>query len=169
MISKADAQAIVYALDPSMLVRLAYRAASEAAAAGLASPGSQEAADGAPEVFLFGVAAVVLDLYDGALRARCWHETDSIEMPPHLVVLAYADTALVEEIERRHGEGCALPPSPEVLEESVARAAAADGIGVSWTLLEAQLRVAYDADEFAGYFDPGDRFSGVGDDRPVDG
>ncbi len=160
MISKADARAIVYALDPSRLVRLAYRGVSEAAASGLASSGSEEAADGAPEASPFRVAAVVLDLEDGALRVRCWHETDPIEMPPHLVVLAYADTALVEEVERRHGQGASLPPSPEVLEEAVARVVATDGIGVSWKLLEAQLRLAYDDDdEFADCFDPDDRLS----------
>ncbi len=158
VIPREDARAIVYGLDPSRLVRLAYRAASRSS--GLASPGTEEEVAGAPEVSPFRVSAVVLNLEDGTLRVRCWHETDPVEMPPNLVALAWADTALVEEIGRRYGEGCLLPPSEEVLEESVARAAA-DGIGVSWEMFEAQLRLAYDfdPDDFDAGFDASDRSS----------
>lgn len=159
----------MYGLDPSRLVRLAYRAASRSSS-GLASSGNplsgaEEEAAGAPEESPFRVSAVVLDLEDGTLRVRCWHEADPVEMPPNLVALAWADTALVEEIVRRYGEGCALPPSAEVLEESVARAAAADGIGVSWEMFEAQLRLAYDFDP---EYDRGD-FPEAGGKEPSGG
>ncbi len=142
MISVEDARAIAYALDPSRVVRLAYRAA--ASAMRVEGSGGE---DGIPEAYPYRHAAVVLDLDTGNLRVLCWHETaGSMEMPTHYVALAYADTALVEEIERHYAEGCVLPPSREVLEECVARMASADGIGVSWSLFESQLRIAYDCD-----------------------
>lgn len=102
--------------------------------------------NGRPTVSPFRAAVVVLDLQGGAVRVRCFHEADPVALPLHLVALAYADAALVEDMERRHGESCVLPPSSELLEEAAAREAAADGVGVSWTLLEAQLRLAYDFD-----------------------
>lgn len=92
----------------------------------------------------FRAAVVVLDLRSGAVRVRCFHEADPVALPFHLVALAYVDVALVEDIERRHGEGCVLQPSLELLEEAAAREAEADGVGVSWALLEAQLRLSYD-------------------------
>ncbi len=72
MISREDARAIVYALDPSRLVRMAYRAASSGAA----------------------LAVVMLDLSDGAIRVVCWHSgaAEEMETPLDQVALAYADT-----------------------------------------------------------------------------
>ncbi len=141
MISVEDARAIVYELDPSRVVRLAYRAA--AIAVRREDAGGE---DGIPEAYPYRHAAVVLDLETGRLRVLCWHETEHVELPTHYIALAYADTALVEEVERHYAEGCVHPPSREVLEECATRMAAADGIGVSWSLFEAQLRIAYDFD-----------------------
>ncbi len=138
MIGIDDARHIVFHLDPSRIVRLAYRAAVREPRAGL--------------------AVVVLDLSDGTIRVVCWRASEGVEMPLDKVVLAFADRALVEAIEERYAEACELPPSPELLEETVARAAASDDIGVSWSLLEVQLRLAY---EFAQpEYEPGDRCSG---------
>ncbi len=151
MISPGEARAIVYGLDPSRLVRLAYRAASTAtttttaAAADGSTPIGDSRGDSGREAFPFRIAAVVLDLRDGGVRVKCWRGGGlPDEMPPHLVTLAYADTALVEDVSRRYGEGCELPPSPEVLEECLARDVAADGLGVSWQLFESQIDAAYD-------------------------
>ncbi len=124
MIGIEDARAIVYGLDAGWLARLAFRSASVA---------SDDSADLR--------VAVVLDLVDGRVRIMTWYATDRIEWPQHLVSLAYADTATVEDAARRIGTECVLCPSGDVMEESVARAASR--IGVSWKLVEAQLRRAY--------------------------
>ncbi len=136
MISVEDARAIIYHLDVSRLARRVWRAAARSLATeGAASLGAD---GGAP----FRLAAAVLDLHDGTLHVRSYRSWGGVEMPENLVVLAYADRVLVEDTERRVREGCVHPPSPEVIEESIARAA--DGVGVSWGAIETQLRLAYE-------------------------
>lgn len=138
MIDVEDARAIIYHLDAARLARRVWRAAARSLAAeGAASLGADE---GAP----FRLAAAVLDLQDGTLHVRGYRSWGGVEMPESLVVLAYADRVLVEDTERRVREGCVLPPSPEVIEESVARAVEDDGVGVSWDAIETQLRLAHE-------------------------
>ncbi len=102
------------------------------------------------------VAGVFLNLRDGKVRVLRWHPDedghDLLQMPRHLVALAWADTALVERIDSRYALDSVLPPSREVLEECAARDAAADDIGVAWDLFEEQLRTAY-GDAFDDAFD----------------
>lgn len=133
MITIGEARAIVARLNPSRLVRIAYRAAADAS-----PPSGRDAFRGGITAHPYVVAGMILDLETGTVRVLRWQEDgqgDPMRMPPNLVALAWADTALVEEISRRYGEGCALPPSAEVLEECMARDAAADDIGVSWSLV----------------------------------
>lgn len=143
MIFIEDARAIVSGLDPSRLVRLAYRAVADTTP----PTGREVFACGGVSAYPYTVACVALNLANGKVQVLRWHpaecEPDPMRMPRNLVALAWADTALVESIESRYAEGCALPPSREVLEECVARDAAADDIGVSWGLFESQLQRSY--------------------------
>lgn len=123
MISIEDARWIVREMGAGRLARLAFRSAL----AGFDSVDLR--------------VAVVLDLTDGGVRIITWHATDRMEWPSHLISLAYADTATVEDAKRRIGTGCVVRPSMDAMEESVARAASR--IGVSWRLVEAQLSRAY--------------------------
>ncbi len=140
MISKADARAIIFHLDPARLARLVWREAVRSLA-GEAGSRELDGDRGAP----FRMAAAVLDLDDGTMRIRSFHGERGVEMPENLIVLAYADRTLVEDAERRISEGCFLPPSPEVMAEEVGRAVETDGVGVSWRAVETQLRLAYEA------------------------
>ena len=151
MISKADARAIIHHLDPARMARQVWREAVRS----LASDG------GAP----FRLSAAVLNLEDGTVRVESYRSWGGVEMDEHLVVLAYADQVRVEVTVRRIGEGCELlPPSAEIIEEEVARAA--DGMGISWRAIEVQLRLAYDFDPYE-YLpdDPGDRLSSEAGER----
>ncbi len=143
MISRDEARAIAFGLSPSRLVRLAYRAAADAS-----PPTGRESMRGGITAHPYVVAGVVLDLTTGSVKVLRWHPTedghDPLAMPRNLIALAWADTALVEDIDSRYAQGC-VPPSQEVLEECVARDAAEDGIGVSWDLFESQLRAVYGA------------------------
>ena len=143
MIPIEDARAIVAGLDPSRLVRLVYRAVADTTP----PTGRESLARSTASVHPYTLAGVVLDLRDGRVRVLRWHPDedghDPLRMPPHLVALAWADTALVESIETRHAENSVLRPSQEVLEECIARDAAADNISVSWDLFEGQLQRSY--------------------------
>ncbi len=135
MISKKDARHIIHHLDPARLARMIYRAAVR----------SLDREGGGRGAANFRLAAAVLDLDDGALRVESFYAEASlgVEVPPNVVVLAYADRVLVEDTERRVSEGCELPPSPEVVAEEVVRAVEDDGVGLSWRAIETQLRLAY--------------------------
>ncbi len=138
MISKADARAIIFHLDPARLARLVWREAVRSLA-GEAGSRELDGDRGAP----FRMAAAVLDLDDGMLQVRSFYAERGVGLPENLIVLAYVDRVLVEDTERYYGEGCELPPSPEVVAEEVARAVEDDGGGVSWRAIETQLRLAY--------------------------
>ncbi len=145
MISIGEARAIVAEFNPSRLVRLAYRAVADTTP----PTGREGFARGGISAHPYTVAGVVLDLQTGKVLVLRWHPDDEgadpMRIPRNLVALAWADTALVESIATRYAEGCALPPSREVLEECVARDAAADDVGVSWALFEEQLQRSYGA------------------------
>ncbi len=128
MISKADARAIIYHLDAARLARLVWRGAVRNLA-------SEEGAS-------FRLSAAVLDLDDGTIQVRSYRSRGGLKLDESLIVLAYADRVQVEDTVQRFSEGCEIPPSPEIIEEEVVRAAE-DGMGLSWHLIESQLRVAY--------------------------
>ncbi len=150
MIAKAEARAIIYHLDAARLAQQVWRAAIRALAE-----------EGAP----FRLAAAALDLTDGTVRIESYRSWGGVEMDENLIVLAYADRTRVEDTVRRLSEGCEVPPSAEIVEEEVGRAA--DSVGISWRGIEMQLRLAYDFDAYE--YPPGHEPGNQGDHERVGG
>lgn len=125
MIARGQARRIVEALDTGDLARSAWRAAS------------RRGEDGA-EVS----AAIGLDLTTGELVTATWFAC--AEPPRHdgpILVLASCSTSEREQHTERLSAGFAAPPSEEVIEEEMVRAAGTQGVSMSG--LEEQLDAAY--------------------------
>ena len=104
MTPREDARWIVGASDPTRLARLTCRAAAR----GLATEDSGEE-DGAP----FRLTATVLDLENGTLRAGSFYAEEGGRCRRTSSWWRTPTGGLVEDAERRYGDGASLPPSAE--------------------------------------------------------
>lgn len=111
VLSAADICHIVAFLDPGSLARLASRAASDDTS-----------------------AAVGLDVGTGELAVLTWRAGSEPPLADGVVVLAWCPAHRRADAETRLRAAATVPPSAEVVEETVARAGAREG--VYWPLVE---------------------------------
>ncbi len=120
-LSKQEARAIIYGLDPERIARRVWRATTEEGAG--------------------NNAAAVLDLRGGTVRIVTWRAADAALVLRECVVLAWSTALTHERTWRSLSETSWLAPSVEVVEEEVVQRAA--GESLCWPSIEEQLRRAY--------------------------
>lgn len=128
MISVEAARWLVEHLDPAAIARQTWRA-------------SAAGEDGRARE-----AAAILDLRTGRVEYRSWDRERVLLPSARRVVLATTTAARREDVEAGAARSASVPPSDEVVEEGVVRAAAREGLDLAD--IESQLQRAFEVRGF---------------------